>query len=215
MAEQLALDHLLRDRRAVDFYKWLGGAFTGRMNRPGNQFLACTAFAEHHHTSVSRRHQRQLLAQRFHRNRIPDDAIFFIGAAPELTQFAAELPLLQRIADHHGDFFNGQRFFKEIERTQLGGAYRGFDGPMTGDHNHIRPFILWDLLNLGQGFQAIDARKPDVQQNDVVGLPRQLLQARLAGLHRSARVTLIFENRGQRFANPRLIINNQNTRAFH
>ena len=82
MAEQLAFDQLFGNRRAVHFDEGLAGARAGGVNRVRDQFLAGAALAENQHAAVGGGHQRQLLAQRFHRHALADDAQLGVARSP-------------------------------------------------------------------------------------------------------------------------------------
>ena len=74
-----------------------------------------------------------------------------------------------------------ERLLDEVVGAELGGLDRGLDGAVAGDHHHrgLGP----EPLDLGQRLEAVDARHPDVEEDEV---GRVLLEAR-QGLRRRAR----------------------------
>ena len=66
VAEQLALDQLLGDRRAVDLDEGPAAAPAQRVDAARHQFLARAVLAEDQHPAVGRRRHGDLLAQRSH-----------------------------------------------------------------------------------------------------------------------------------------------------
>ncbi len=213
MAEQLAFDHLFGNGGAVDLDEGVVGARAGGMDRAGDQFLARTAFSKDQDAAIGGGHELQLLPQRLHRNAFADDAIAL--TAGQLAELGLQFVLLQGVVDHHRDLFNGQRLFEEIEGAELGGADGGFDGAVAGNHHNFGTVRGGDLLNVSEGFQTIDAREPDIQQDNVVAMVREFFQALLAGFDGFAGESLVFEYAGERFANPRFIVNNQDVGLLH
>ena len=101
MPEQLAFDQLFRNRRAVHFDERLIDAGTVLMNRVRNQLFAGTAFSENQDPAVRSRHQTKLLAQRFHRNALADDAQLAVAFFQPLD-LALQLALLAGILYENG-----------------------------------------------------------------------------------------------------------------
>jgi hypothetical protein len=57
--------------------------------------------------------------------------------------------------------------------------------------------------------EPVDARQPDVEQDEVVRAAAHLLQARLAALDDVDVVALVAQHAGQRRAHARLVVDNQ------
>ena len=55
------------------------------------------------------------------------DAMAVAAVLFEALHLQLQEALLQSVLHHHTDLFDGQRFFQEVERAQLGGANRGLD----------------------------------------------------------------------------------------
>ncbi len=117
--------------------------------------------------------------------------------------------------DHHRNFLDGERLLDEIERAQLGGFHRGLDGAVAGDDDDHGAVGERALLDAGQRFQAVHAGQPDVQQHQIVGRVVELLAAFFAGGDGVGLVALVFEHAGQRLADERLVIDDEDAGGLH
>ena len=68
MAEHFRFDQLLGNGRAVHFHKWHAAARLLFMERASDQLLSGAAFTVNQHAPRGRRGERDLLAERFHRD---------------------------------------------------------------------------------------------------------------------------------------------------
>ncbi len=78
---------------------------------------------------------------------------------------------------------------------------------VPGNHDHLR----FDLP-LPQTFERrepVDAGQPDVQQDDVVGLPRDLLQTNLAALDRVDTIPFVAQHGPERRPHARFVVDDQ------
>ena len=99
VAEQLALDQLFRNRRAVDVHKRLGGARAHGVDGVGHELFPGAAFSENQHPAVGDGHQAKLLAQRLHRHALADNLrarTILLFQPPHLQ---TQAPMLHGVAD--------------------------------------------------------------------------------------------------------------------
>ena len=111
------------------------------MDGMSGQFFARAGFAIDEHAAIGRRHQPDLLAQRFHRHAVAHDQAFELQLLLEIGVFLAKALGLDRVLNQDQGFIEGKRFFQEIVSSELGRANRGFDGAVTGNHDHLRRFL--------------------------------------------------------------------------
>ena len=78
---------------------------------------------------------------------------------------------------------------------------------MTGDDHHLR--VDLPLAHPRQRGQAVHPRQPDVEHDDVVGLARQPLEARLAAVDGVDVVAFVAQHAAQRAADAGLVVNDQ------
>ncbi len=98
-------------------------------------------------------------------------------------EFAVFLPHLlgiDGVLDQDERLVDGERLFQEVVGAQLGGAHRGFDGAVAGDHDDLGSIL--ELPDLLQSFQAIHSRQPDIEQHHVEGAFAQRVQAGFAAV---------------------------------
>src|SRR5215813_4704390 len=123
------------------------------MERAGNEFFASAAFAVDENAAVGGSSDTDLLAQRFHRDTFTDDLITVAEFRAEGLVFLFQAALLNGVANEDDDFFEGERFFDEVEGAELGGADGGIDGGVTGDHDDGG--WMGKSLDAGEGFEAV------------------------------------------------------------
>src|SRR6266567_8735118 len=192
MAEQLAFNEILRNCCAVYLYEHFILARTVSVNRTCCQLFAGAGFAKDEHAAASRRHKLNLLPEGFHGNTVAHDYATGSDLPLEVAVFEAEFPCLRSILHQNQRLLDGQRLLKKIKRAQFGRANRGFNRPVTGDDDDFRGiFQLSDSL---KRFQAVHARQPNVEENDVERLAADRFQARLPAPGSSGCVTFILEH---------------------
>ncbi len=131
----------------------------------------------------------------------------------QLAIAVLQAALPQRVAQHEQRAIERQRLLHEVERAELGRPHRGVDRPVTGDHHDLDVVIA--LAQAAQRVESVDARKPHVQQNGVVGVARERLQSRLPALDDADPKPLVAQDRLERRANPRLVVDHQYPLAGH
>jgi len=97
MTEQLAVDQVFGNRRAVHLDKHFIFAQALHVNRVRHQFLAGARFAVDQHSSVSRRHERNLLPQSLHGNAVAHDHALRLQLLPQVEILMAQPPRVDRI----------------------------------------------------------------------------------------------------------------------
>ena len=111
VAEQLALDQLLGDRRAVHLDERPAAAAAQRVNRAGHQLLAGAVLAVDQHSAVGRRRHRDLLAQLLHRVALADHCQPSIHVRSQRPVLGFEPALAHRVADHQSTVFSSESGF--------------------------------------------------------------------------------------------------------
>src|SRR6185295_3315957 len=99
MAEELALDQLLRQRRAVDRDQRRFRAVTAAMQFARDQFLARPALAHDQDTARNRRNPRDGVPERPHRSAVADERRVAIEARAERAQLGHQLPARDGVLD--------------------------------------------------------------------------------------------------------------------
>src|SRR5690606_19762978 len=141
VTEQLGLHQLLGDRPAVDRHEWTGGSIGEVVERPGDQLLASAGLAADQHVGPGGRDPPDQLEDLLHGLRAADHAIEGVDALELLSQppvLAAELPPLERAADHDLDLVDLEGLDEVVVGADLHGLDRGVGGRVGGDHDDLR-----------------------------------------------------------------------------
>ena len=109
--------------------------------------------------------------------------------------------------DQDEGLVDGERFFEKVVSAQLGGAHRGFDGAVAGDHDDLGGIL--EVANLLQGFEAVHSGQPDVEQDDVEGALAQSLQAGLATVGGRGLVAFILEHALERLPDAGFVVHDE------
>ncbi len=165
VAEQLALDQIFRDRRAVDLDPRVAPAPAQRMNRPCDQLLAGAVLAVNQHAAVGRRRHRDLLAQLPHRVALAHHRLRAIDARPKRLVLGLEAPLAERVAHDEDGLLERERLLDEVERPHLDRAHRRFDVAVTGNQDHLG--IDLALAQPRQRREAVHTGQPDVEHDQI------------------------------------------------
>ncbi|MGB9004665.1 MAG: hypothetical protein WCB96_02970 [Candidatus Aminicenantales bacterium] len=209
MAEELRLDELLGNGRAVHLDERLLGPQAVVVDGPGNKLLARSALSVDKHGGVGGRRFEDILPQLLHQGMVADELVAFLRFAPQVLAFAAEAGLGQGIAQADQDPLPVERFFQELEGAPLGGLHGTLNGSVAGDDDHFRRERLG--LDFGQNFQPIQPGQFDVQE-DKVHAQRLLQDGKcfFAGGGFQDREALILQDHPQRFADVFLVVYDQN-----
>ena len=148
------------------------------------------------HTAVGRCGHRDLFAQPQHDAALADNRVAPIDARTQRAVLGLQLTLPQRVADHEHRLLERQRLLDEIERPQFRRANGRLDAAVARNHDHRRFEAA-----LSQSFerdQPVDARQPDVEQHQVVGLVPNLFQARFTTVDGVNGVPLVSKDSAER-----------------
>ena len=136
VAEQLRLDQLLGDRRAVDLHerlpstreerRWISRA-TSSLPVPDSPVISTVAFV-----GAARSIMRLQLA---HRRRVADELVDLLGLLAELADLFLELLRADGVADREQQLVAIERLLEEVERAALGALDGGRDVAVAGDHD--------------------------------------------------------------------------------
>ena len=192
VAEQLALDQLLGDGGTVDLDERPRAPAAHGVDVARHQLLAGAVLAVDQHPAVGRRRHRDLLAQLHHRVALADHRVLRVDLRAQRLIFGLEPPLPQRVADDEHRLLQRQRLLDEIERAHLDPADRRLDVAVPRDHDDLR-FDL-PLAHARERGEPIHSRQPDVEDDDVVGLAAEALEARFPAVDRIDLVAFIAED---------------------
>src|ERR1700722_5540370 len=178
------------------------------MDGVGHEFFTRAGLAENEYASVGWRHQADLLAQGLHRNAVADDDALGDQLFFQVDIFAAKLFRLDRILDQDESFVERERLFQKVVSPELGGADRGLDGSVAGDHDDFRRVV--EFANAREGLEAVDASHPDIQQDYVEGSFAEQIEAGFAAFDRGGRVAFVDKNSGKGLADSGFVIDHEN-----
>ncbi len=207
VTEQLALDQLFRDRRAVDLDPRVVPALAQRMNGPCDELLAGAVLAVNQHAAVGRRRHRDLLPQLPHRVALAHHRLRAIDTRPKRLVLGLEAPLAERVAHDEDRLLERERLLDEVERPHLDGAHRRFDVAVTGNQDHLG--IDLTFAQPRQRREAVHAGQPDVEHDQIDRAACDAIEARLAARHRLHRVALVTQDAGERRPNPGLVVDDE------
>ena len=127
------------------------------------------------------------------------------GAQRRVLHLEPALP--QGVAHGEHGLFERQRLLDEVERAELRRAHGRLDAAVAGDHDDLR--VDAPLAQPLERRQPVEPGQPDVEQDDVVGLPRHLLEARFAAVDGVDRVALVAQHAAERRAHARFVVDDQ------
>ena len=204
MPEQLALDQLLGNRRAVHLDECPAPAAAERVNRPRDELLAGPVLPVNQHAAVGRRRHRHLLAQLTHRIALAHHRLRAIDARPQRPVLGLEPALPHRVVDDEHRFVERQGLLDEIERAHLDRAHGRLDVPVARDEHHLRVHL--PLAETRKRRQAVHAGQPDVEDDEIDGAAGHAVEARLTCRHTLDRVPFVAQYAGERLLDARLIV---------
>ena len=208
VAEQLALDQLLGNRRAVHLDERRRAAAAQPVDVARHQLLAGAVLTDDEHPPVGRRRHRDLLAQLRHRVALADHLVLRVHLGAQRQVLGFEMPLPQRVADHEHRLLERERLLDEVEGAHLDRAHRRLDVAVAGDDHDLR--VDLPLAHPRQRRESVHARQPDVEHDHVVGLPRQTFETRFAALDGIDVIAFVAQHAAQRGAHAGFIVNDQN-----
>ena len=212
VAEQLALDQLFGDRRAIHLDERSAAPTAERMHAAGNKLLAGSVLTVDEHATVGRSGHGHLLAQLGHHVALPDHRQPAIDVLAQRAVLRLEPSLADRVADDENGFFERQRLLDEVEGAQLDGSNGGLDVSVSRNHDDRR--IHSPFVETRQRGQPVHAGKPDVEDDDVVWRARDAIEARFTGVDGIDRVAFVAQNAAERATDARFVVDDED-RWFH
>ena len=212
VAEQLALDQLFGNRRAVDLDERRRPAPAQRVDRARDELLAGAVLAVDEHAAVGRRRHRHLLAQLAHRVALAHHRLVAIDAGAQRAVLGLEPALPQRVADDEDGLLERQRLLDEVERAHLDRADRRLDVAVAGDEDDLR--VDLPLAQPRQRREAVHARQPDVEHDQIDRPARDALEALFAARDGLDGVALVAQHAAQRRPHAGLVVDDQDG-GFH
>src|SRR6185437_888529 len=164
MAKQLAFDPVFRNGGAIHFHKEIIFAQAVRVDCVRHQLFSRSRLTIDQHAAVAWSHYANLLAQRFHGNALPRDNALALQLLFKFRVFPAQPVGFKCVLQHNQRAIKRERLFQEIKSAQLGGFDGSLNGAVTGDYDYFRR--VFELTNAFQGIQAVDSRKPDIEQHN-------------------------------------------------
>ena len=162
VAEQLALDQLGRDGRAVDLDERPGRERTLPMDVRGEQFLARARLADEQHADVRSRHLRGLIDGVPERRARADHPRRLADQLAEALVLALQLGSLERVLGDEQHPVARERLLEKIERAASRRLHRIADGAVPGDHHRRRRVVT--LPQRPQQVDAVAVGQTDVEQ---------------------------------------------------
>ena len=170
MAEQLGLEQRLGDRAAVERHEPVHPARAVVVDGARDDFLSRSGLTGDEERAVRGRDGLQQLKQVSHRAALADDPfepIALLELRAQVGILGPQPPLLERRIEHVEQFVDLKRLADEIPRAALDGFDGVFQGAVSGDDDGDDVGIAADG-GLDDG-GAVDARQPQVGDDDVVG----------------------------------------------
>ena len=137
--EELALDQLAAERRAVDLHHRLRAPRAPVVERVRDQLLAGAALAADEHRHVGVGDPVDGLEQPAHRRAGADDALEAVGAVHLLEEpavVAAQQHAFHHAADDHPELVVVERLRDVVRGAELHRLHRGLLRAVGGDHDH-------------------------------------------------------------------------------
>ncbi len=177
------------------------------MNRLGDEFLTRAALSADENRGPRRRDLRDQVQEHLHFVALADDVgkieALFEGAF-ELDVFIAEATRFNCLRHLRQQFIVGPRLGDVVHRSILESGAGHLDGTVGGDQHDGELRIA--AVNLLQHVQAVAVRQADVQQQKIVGMLFQFLEAGFAGFRAGDTVAFAPQQEFEAFANFRFVI---------
>ena len=169
VAEKLAFQQRLGNRRAVDGQKRGPAAAAVLVDCPRHHFLAGAAFAENQHGHVLRGDPPDGLVELLHGRRVADQLIAFHLRRPARSSYMAGVRLIWLRWMARATTSRSCPRSKRLEQVVEGPEFHGLDGrlrgPVGGDDDHRHAGV--DLADLAVGLQARHVGQADVEDHGV------------------------------------------------
>ena len=163
VAEQLALQELVRQRRAIDGDEELGRSAARGMDGSRHDLLARSALALDQDGGLARGEPRDRVANLRDRARVPDEAVR-LGGARDAGAPPPRRPG-ERPGHHVVERLHGEGLHEKVGRAELHRLDRQAHGPVRGHHDHRQ--IRMERQAAPQRLDAVDAAQPDVEEHQI------------------------------------------------
>src|SRR5439155_972923 len=211
VTEQLTLDQLRGNRRAVHLDERPCAARAQGMDRAGHELLAGAVFSGDQHAGLRGRDLLDPLDHLLDRLARADDLVLGMHLRLEAHVLALQVHVLKRVAKREQDAIGVQRFLEKIVGAELRGFDGGLNGAVTGDHDHLGVGI--ELAQLAQRLETVHPLHFHVQEHEVrpkLAVQPQRLATRRARLHLDR---FVLEHLFQRLADALLVIDDEDAAA--
>ena len=194
VAEQLALQQRLGQRRAVHRDERVATPGRRVVDRPRHQLLARAGLAEDQHRADRLRHVADQLEDVVHPRALAQDGVereLLVQLLAQLRHLVLQRPLAQGALDHQPEVLQVDRLGEEVDGPQPHRLHGLLDGAEARGDDHVGRQPA--LLHLLEQLQAVDPRHLQVGDDHAVGALGQRLQRVAAvgrGIHREAGVGL-------------------------
>ncbi len=210
VAEQLRFEQCFGNRAAVERDEPIVAPRTVVVQRPGRELLAGAGLAGDQHGARGRRDGFQQVIEIAHhpaRADQPVDAIALFELRAQVGVLGPQPPLLERRAEHVQQRVELERLGDEVGGALLDRVHRVLHGAEAGDHD--RDDVRVALERRVQDVTPIDAREPQIGEQDVEGECRQPFERLLATVCLLDQEPMIGEPLGDRLAERRLVVYDQ------
>ena len=205
--EQLALDELLGDGRAVDLHEGLVAPQAVAVDGPRDQLLAHPALARDEHGGVGGGGAPHRVPHLLQGRALPLHPVALVEAELEAPVLLRELALAERVARHEQQALAVGRLLDEVVGAELGGLHgRGHRAVPGEDHHRGRGLLGLEGL---QDLHAVHLRHLDVEEDEVRRLPLDHLEGGLAVGGQQALVPFVLEDHAQRGADGLLVVDHE------
>jgi hypothetical protein len=150
------------------------------------------------------------LAKSFHGNAVAENLIAVAELGAQSLVFLFEATLLHSVSNQNDNSLESEGLFDEVECTEFGGADRRVNGGMAGDHDDGGG--MRKSLNAGESFQAVHAREPDVEEDDVEAAVGSAFDGTFGGVSVFGDVALVGEDGRERFADAGFVVDDEDVR---
>ena len=179
VAEQLGLEQVLLQRRAVDLDERAVRAVGIVVDRAGDELLAGARLAADQHGRIAPRHllhDRQHLLQRAAGAHDVVEVVDVLLLVAQVVHLVLEVPELDRLLDLQLHLLDLERLLDEVERADLHRLDGGVDRPEGRHEDHGRARL--DRPRRAQHVHAVGATHAQVGQHDVELVVLQPLDGR-------------------------------------
>ena len=211
VTEQLALDQLRRNRRAVHLDERSLRPRAQRMDRTSDELLARAVLPGDQHARRCLPHPLDLLRDGADRIRRPDDLELRPHDVPQTRVLLVQVEVRERIAQREENAIRVERLLENVVGAVLCRFDGGLDGRVTTDHHHDGAGVL--LLQLAQRLEPVDARHLHVHEDEVRPEPRVLGEPVDRVRDGAHLVALELEKLAERGANPLLVVDDEDAAA--